>query len=84
MRECKAKTEEFTKIKNTSRNKLFLRMPMITRSKLCELFYRVAEMLNNYLPGYDLFREPLVFSKNFNLLLVDILQIFKYSIYTES
>ena len=39
--------------------------------------------LNN-LPGYDPFQEPVIFRKNWNLLLVDKLQTFKYSIYPES
>ena len=68
----------------------FLKIPMITRSKLREnFFYRVAEMSNtlarsNNLPSYDLFQEPVILKKNLNLSLVDKLQTFKFSIYPES
>ena len=68
----------------------FLKIPMITRSKLREnFFYRVAEMSNtlarsNILAGYDLFQEPVILKKNLNLFLVDKLQTFKFSIYPES
>ena len=71
---------------NRTGNKTFVRMPMITRSKLYENFvYRVAEMSislvrSNILPGYDPFQEPVIFRKN----LVDKLQNFKYSIYPDS
>ena len=75
---------------NRTKNKMFLRMQTITRSKICEIFFhRVAEMSNNLerstnLPGYDRFQEPVIFRKNLNLLLFDKLQTFKYSIYPES
>ena len=75
---------------NLTGNKTFLRMPMLTRSKLCEIFfYRVAEMSNSLarssiLPGYDPCQEPVIIRKNFNLLLVEKLQNFQYLIYPDS
>ena len=74
---------------NRTGNKTFLRMPMITRRKLCEnFFYVVAEMSNtlarsNSLPGYDPFQEPVIFRKNLNLLLFYKLKTFKYTIQPE-
>ena len=72
-----------------TRNKTFLFLPMITRSKFCEnFFYNFAEISNslarsNNLPGYDPFQEPVICRKNLNLLLVDKLQTFKYLIYPD-
>ena len=67
---------------------MFLRMPMITRSKLCEIFFTVFQKFqtvarSNNWPGYDPFQEPLICRKNLNLLLVDKLKTFKNSIYHE-
>ena len=39
--------------------------------------------LNN-LPGYDPFQETVIFRKNMSLLLVDELQLFRYSIVAET
>ena len=66
---------------NQTGNKTFLRRPKITRRERFKLiFYPVAEMSStfarsNNLPSYGLFQEPVNFTKNLNLLLVDKLQI---------
>ena len=67
-------------LKSRTGKKTFLRMLMITRSKICEnFFYRISEMSNTLarseiLPGYDPFREPVIFWKHLNLSLFDKLK----------